>query len=203
MKANKDRWPRYFPAAAAKRQIYGLSLSLGPTREEMINCLNDLRRLLGWRRQWLLCALLGVPWDTVRTWYVNGVGRRNGTPTSRRMIWLTWALLCRPGQISTVWHMMTCGRMTDSASPARAGVQRRREQAEAEDGPGPDEFVDEVLKAAIASLNQQDETVWSAVEQKRAERARIKRRLKRAEARKAREALQRNPLHGGKARNPW
>lgn len=99
--------------------------------------------------------------------------------------------------------------MTESASPSRAGGKAIRVEAS-----GPDAIVDEILSAAIAKLNAEDEAEWKQRERERAHRNRIlsringkRHRIKRKRAghlAKAKEAeLAKLQLYPGKARNPW
>lgn len=83
---------------------------------EAVAMLMDLRDVVGTYGE--VAALLGVAPSVVTEWT-----RGHNTPTnaSRRAIWLLWAMICRPGQIRTVFDIITSGRYTVKGGPQHAG----------------------------------------------------------------------------------
>lgn len=61
-------------------------------------------------------TLLGVPSLTFRNW----LAKRRASDPGKRVIWLTWAMMCEPGQIATVWDLATWGRFAKSKRVKRA-----------------------------------------------------------------------------------
>jgi len=79
--------------------------------------LEELRSALGnWDN---VADALGTHHGTICTWMF--ASNRGITNTSAQLVWLTWALICRPGQVNTVFDLATCGRYTESAGPHHAG----------------------------------------------------------------------------------
>jgi hypothetical protein len=79
----------------------------------------DIRRHV--RGSWDdVAVLFGCNQPTVRRWL-----RKDGNPdaTSRRLIWLLWLMLCRPGSFPiTVWQLSCHGRSRELTDPCNAGV---------------------------------------------------------------------------------
>ena len=79
--------------------------------------LQDLKRKLrgGWRA---VALVTGQPVRTLCHWVTVS---SKPSRAAARHIWLVWSLLCRPGEVTTVFHLSTCGRFTKRADPRTAG----------------------------------------------------------------------------------
>lgn len=93
-----------------------LLASCPATDDEMCSMLYDLHAACG---SWSTVAwLVGFPHSTVKHLAFKG---GHGSIASRRSVWLTWALICRPGRIQTALHLATWGRITADGGPESAG----------------------------------------------------------------------------------
>lgn len=130
--------------------LYALSVRIGPTGAECRRMLSDLRKAVGGFGNSRVLSLFGVCFDTGRRWWTSSEGERREPETAtRRLIWLLWALVCRPGEVKTVWHLMTCGRTTEGANPATAGRRVRGCDGHVE--------ADAVLAMALRAVLEEDE----------------------------------------------
>lgn len=133
------------------------SVRLTPTWSECLRMLWELRSAVGGVGLWRLFALLGVPACVGRCWLEarrSEEHKRQAVQSTRRLIWLLWALICRPGSISTVWHITTCGRTTKDGNPATAGKRwRRRDDGSAADA----SMRDPALALALRFVLEEDE----------------------------------------------
>lgn len=84
--------------------------------DEAISMLMDLRDVVGTYGE--VASLLGVSPSVVTEWTR---GHCIPNKASRRAIWLLWAMICRPGQIRTVFDIITSGRYTVKGGPQHAG----------------------------------------------------------------------------------
>jgi len=66
-----------------------------------------LERLYGFLGRETLCAVLGLPVQTVRDWRS---GRRVPSGAGYRAIWLTWCMCFHPERLATLHDIATWGR---------------------------------------------------------------------------------------------
>lgn len=85
-------------------------------RDECLAMLADLRGVVGTYGE--VASMLGVAPSVVTEWTR---GKRPPTNAGRRAIWLLWAMICRPGQVRTVFDIITSGRYTVKGGPQHAG----------------------------------------------------------------------------------
>lgn len=53
-------------------------------------------------------------------------GKRSPSAASAKAVFIFWAMICRPGEIETVFDLATCGRFTRRGNPATAGGKLKR-----------------------------------------------------------------------------
>lgn len=97
-----------------------VSMAIIPTVDESTAMLGDLRSALG--NGGTVAAALGVSAVQFNEWVRNNRRPSKGT---RRAIWLLWALICRPGEVRTVFDIVTSGRYTRRGGPQHAGKTDR------------------------------------------------------------------------------
>lgn len=89
-----------------------------PSHEETKAMLRDVQRVIGSRRG--LWELFGVCAGTVDLWGAKAGG---SSASSRRLVWLTWLMVCRPEVWPLTFFELACyGRTRVRADPASAGV---------------------------------------------------------------------------------
>ena len=91
MRRNDKDWPR-------------ITLALSPSDAEARSMLRDLVLLFGRSG---LGSVLGVSPRAIRAWLR---GYRRPAAPARRLLWLVWHLIERPGRLGTAFDLMTWGR---------------------------------------------------------------------------------------------
>lgn len=92
-----------------------------PTPNEVAIMLVDLKRTLG---DWNQIELVtGIPLKSACEWIW---GRKRPSASSTKVIFLFWSLICRPGELETLFDLSTCGRFTKRGDPATAGGKLKR-----------------------------------------------------------------------------
>jgi hypothetical protein len=64
------------------------------------------------------CMVLSVPVQTWRQWRD---GRRGLSSAARKLIWITWALVCRPDLVTSLFDVATWGRFRTEKREAPPG----------------------------------------------------------------------------------
>jgi hypothetical protein len=112
--------------------------AIQPTPDEVASMMIDLCRVCG---DWAQVEITtGIPQIVACEWIW---GRNRPSFAAAKAIFLYWAILCRPGEIDTVFNLSTCGRFTKRGDPATAGDPRSMKRnlrkfykQSAKDGPG-------------------------------------------------------------------
>jgi hypothetical protein len=102
-----------------------------PTHDEAVCMLLDLRRKLGkWRG---VAQMTGFSIVSVRHW--SHCRYKPPSMPTKRIIWVWWCLICRPGVSMTFLEMLCSGRTTKRYNPATAGNQFGRQPPDFQTGP--------------------------------------------------------------------
>lgn len=93
--------------------------AIQPTPDEVAAMISDLRAKFkgDWRE---VVQVTGTPRRTLYAWVS---GETVPTPAACRCIWLVWCMVCRPGAVTSTFHLATSGRFTDRGrgDPSTAG----------------------------------------------------------------------------------
>lgn len=95
--------------------------AIPPTPDEVAMMLADLRRVFG--KVGRVSRVLGLP---ARHLFEMSSNAGRPSRASARLIWIVWSLVCRPGELTTVFDLETCGRFTRRGNPATAGKRLKK-----------------------------------------------------------------------------